>query len=96
MDTSSTAQVAQILGQTLKILWYLSNENFMDTHWENCYGKDNSRKCCWNLDWKKYQFGMSVCSSKTKYILISIRRCHQNGWKKQESQGHVEETDETG
>ena len=38
------------LGQTLKILWYLSNDIYMDT--ASC-GKDNLRKFCWNLDWRK-------------------------------------------
>ena len=37
------------------------------------HGKDNSRKCYWSLDGKKYQIGMSVCSSKTRIILIGTR-----------------------
>ena len=27
----------------------------MDTHWQDCYGKNNSRKLLWNLDGKNYQ-----------------------------------------
>ena len=38
----------------------LSNEIYMDTHWQDCYGKNNSRKFYWNLDGKKYQIG-NVC-----------------------------------
>ena len=45
MDTSSTTQ------------WYLSNDIYMDTHWQDCYGKDNSRKFYWNLGGKKNQIG---------------------------------------
>ena len=60
MDTSSTTQNGLNPGQTLKILWYFSNEICMDIHWQDCYGKDNSRKFYWNLDGKKYQIG-NVC-----------------------------------
>ena len=48
-------------GKTLKIPWFFLNEIYTDTHWRDCYGKDNSKKLYLNLDWKKYQIG-NVCS----------------------------------
>ena len=66
-------------GQTLKILWYLSNEIYVDTHWQDCCGKDSSRKFYWNLDGEKSTtLGMSACSSKTRIILIGKRGRHVN------------------
>ena len=47
-------------GQTSKTQWFLSNEICTDIHLLECYWKDNSRKFCWDLDWKKYQIG-NVC-----------------------------------
>ena len=32
VDTSSTTQMAKKPGQTLKTLWYILNEIYMDTH----------------------------------------------------------------
>ena len=51
-------------GQTLKIQWFLSNEFYMDTHWQDCRGKDNSRKFHWNLEEELEPAGESsqVCS----------------------------------
>ena len=43
--------------QTWKIPWYFSNEMCMASAYQDFYGKDNSRKFCWNFDWKKYQIG---------------------------------------
>ena len=43
MGTSSTTQMAKILGNLLKILWCTSRTKFCaDTHWQDWYGKDNS------------------------------------------------------
>ena len=54
------------LGQTLKILWHLSNEIFMDIPWQDCYGKDLLEP-----GWDKCtKMGMYVCSTKTRIILI--------------------------
>ena len=56
----------------MKTPWYFSND-FIRTFFEqDCCGKDNSMKFCWNLDGKKY-LRMSVCSSKTRIILTGIR-----------------------
>ena len=41
--------------QTLKILWYVLNEIYMDTLQQVCYGKDNSRKFSCHLNTKKQQ-----------------------------------------
>ena len=43
--------------QTWKIPWYFSNEMCMASAYQDFYGKVNSRKFCWNFDWKKYQIG---------------------------------------
>ena len=50
MDTCSTTWMAKILRQTWKIQWFLLNEIFTDTHLLDFFGKDGSRKFCWNLD----------------------------------------------
>ena len=39
---------------------------------------------------KSTELGMSICSSKTRTILIGICGCHQNGWKEAEYGSHVE------
>ena len=54
-DTSSTTYMAQIManqGLTFKSQWYHLNEINIDTHWQDCCEKDNSRKFYWNLDGK--------------------------------------------
>ena len=59
-------------GQTLKILWYLSNDIYIDTHWQDYSGKDNLREVLLDIGWEKYHL-WNVCSSKTRITLISTR-----------------------
>ena len=40
---------------------------------------------------KSAKLDMSVCSSKTRIILIGIRRRHKNSWKDEEYASHVED-----
>ena len=47
---SAHTKLIRLPGQTLKIPWYLLNDIEMDTHWQDCRGKDNSRKFYWNFD----------------------------------------------
>ena len=55
---------------------------------------------CWSLVLTKFfeiwmakrtELGMSLCSSKTRIILIGIRGWYQNGWKEAENGSHVED-----
>ena len=47
------------------------------------------------LGWEKCtKLRMSVCSSKTRIILLGVRGWHQNDWKAAEYGSHVEELDE--
>ena len=43
--------------QTWKIPWYFSNEICMASAYQDFYGKDNSRRFCWNLDGDKFRIG---------------------------------------
>ena len=88
MDTSSTTQMAQILG----------------THWRSCgtsrtkflwtpigrivMGKTIRGSSVGTWMRTRSKLGMSVCSSKT--ILIGIRRIHKHGWKEAEYGSRVE------
>ena len=66
MDTSSTAQMAEILvqdGRSSRSSW---TNIYSDIHLQGPCGKDSSRKFCWSLDVKSTEPGMSVCSSKNK------------------------------
>ena len=45
----------QHLGQTWKIQWFLLNEICTDIHLRASCGKDNSKKFCWGVGWKKYR-----------------------------------------
>ena len=53
-------------GQTLKIQWYLSNEICMDTHLQDCCGKDSLKKLCWNLGGESPELGMSFLFIENK------------------------------
>ena len=44
-------------GNTLRILLFLLNETYTDTHSQDSCGKDKSQKHLWNLVGKKYQIG---------------------------------------
>ena len=39
-------------GPTLKIQWFLLKEICTDIHLQTSFGKDSSRKFCWNLEWE--------------------------------------------
>ena len=43
---------------------------------------------------KSAELGMSVCSPKTRIILIGKRGLYQKGWKEAKHGAHVEEMDE--
>ena len=42
------------------------------THLPDCCGKDKLRKFYWDLDGESAELGMSVCSSKTRIILVGL------------------------
>ena len=67
----------------------------LDIHLQASCGRDSSKKFYWDLDGKSTELRMSVCSSKTRIILVGIRGWHQNDMKKAEYGSHVEEFDET-
>ena len=78
-------------GQTLKIRWFLLNENFSDIHLLVSCVKDSSEDILMELRWEKSaELGMPVRSSKTRIILVGTRGWHQNGWKEAEYGSHVE------
>ena len=39
---------------------------------------------------QSFELGMSVCSSKTRIILIDVRERHKNGWKEADCDSHLE------
>ena len=57
-------------GQTLKTQWFFSNETCTDTHLLASCGKDSSTGTRMG---KRTESGMSVCSSKTRIILVGTR-----------------------
>ena len=57
MDTSSTTQVAQRHGQTLKIQWFFSNDICTETHLQTSCGRDSSKRSHWDLDGRRYRNG---------------------------------------
>ena len=82
-------------GLTVKIQWFLSNEICMDTQLSGFLWERQFEKVLLELGWRKStKVGMSVCSSKTRIILIGLRGWHKIGWKEAEKGSHVEEIDE--
>ena len=63
----------------------------MDTHWQDCCGKDSLQKFYWNLDGQ----GMLHCSPKSRIILLGKSGWCQNGRKNAEHGSNVEEIDGT-
>ena len=63
-------------GQTLKILWYLSNEICTDTHVRDSDGRYRLRKFKWNLDGNKYPI-WNVCLFNEKKV-YSCRKTWDN------------------
>ena len=60
-------------GQTLKIQWYLLDENCTVTHSQALCGKDNFENVLLGLGFEKStKLGMSFCSSKTRTILNGL------------------------
>ena len=95
VDASSKTLVAQNHWKTLKIRWFFLSEICVVIHWPDWYGRDNSRKFCWNLDGKEStELGEYVCLSKTRVIFVSVCGSHQKDWKEAEYGSHVEESDE--
>ena len=81
--------------QTWKIPWYLSNEICMASAYQDFYGKDNSRKFCWNFDWKKYQIGNVFFVHRKQRLMFSVYVDDiKNGWQEAEYGSHVEDIDE--
>ena len=81
--------------QTWKIPWYLSNEICMASAYQDFYGKDNSRKFCWNFDWKKYQIGNVFFVHRKQRLMFSVYVDDiKNGWNEAEYGSHVEDIDE--
>ena len=94
MDTSYTTQNGQNLGPTLKIQWYLLNEICTDIHLLVSCRKTVRRSFIGTWMGKSTKLELSVCSSKTKIILVGLRGRHKNGGKKAEDASHVEDIDE--
>ena len=95
MDTSSTIQMAQIMvkhGRSSGSSW--TKYVLTSTRW-SLVGKITWKSSIGTWMGKKTELGMSVCSSKTRIILIGTRGSHQNGWKETEHGTHVEDIDET-
>ena len=62
---------------------------------QDCYGKDNSRRFCWNLDGEKFRIGnVFFVHRKQELFLSGLRWWHQNDWKEAEYGSNVEEFDE--
>ena len=63
---------------------------------QDCCGKDNSRRFCWNLDGEKFRIGnVFFVHRKQELFLSGLRWWHQNDWKEAEYGSNVEEFDET-
>ena len=60
-------------GQTLKTQWFFPNKVCTDIHLQASCGQDSSKKLYWDLDGKSTELGISVCSSKTRIILVGFR-----------------------
>ena len=93
MDTSSTTQVAKIMGK-----YWRSRGTSWTFFWSPIswivMGKTNRRSFIRNWMGESTELGMYVPSSKTRVISASTCGWHQNGWKEAEHGSHVEETDE--
>ena len=44
----------------------------MDTHWQDCHRKVNSKKFYWNLDAKKYRIGNVFLLIENKKLVLSV------------------------
>ena len=82
-------------GQTLKIWSFFLNGTCTDTHLQDWYGKDGSRKFCWSLDGKKVQNWECLFVRRKQGLFLSVYVDDtKNGWKEAECGSHVEEIDE--
>ena len=93
MDTSSTTQMAEILGKH----WTssgASNAICVDTHLQDCCCRDSWRKFCWNLDGKKYLTGNVYLIIKNKDYSCPCTWMTSKCWKEPEYWSHVEEVDD--
>ena len=67
----------------------------MASAYQDFYGKVNSRKFCWNFDWKKYQIGNVYFVHRKQRLILSVYVDDiKNGWKEAEDGSHVEDMDE--
>ena len=64
--------MAEVIGNILKILLFILNEIYTDTHSQGSCGKDSSKKHWWNLDGKKYQIWDSVLVHRKQKLFLSV------------------------